>query len=277
MKKSEMELYKPCSLEEIQNVMLKIMIDIDILCKKYGIDYWLSDGSLLGAIRHNGFIPWDDDMDICMTYDSYLKFIKVAEKELSNKYFIQNYNTDEEYDIVGVHTKIRDKNSIFIEEWDKNYFQGAFIDIFIMNQFHSNSIKYKIKKEFYRLIALSLVPISEFDTRFKRIIKRLLRIIFIRFNNRKFIEKADKANQTHNQEGDMFSYNFSTPMGIEYKYQKEDIFPLQRHKFAGYEFLIPNNYDKILKVTYGDYMHLPKEKDRHGHALFYSIERRKSQ
>ena len=259
MKESESKLYSPCTIKEIQRVMLNIMIEIDSLCRRHDIDYWLSDGTLLGAIRHEGFIPWDDDMDISMTYDSYIKFIAVATEEFKDKFFIQNYKTDKNYDIVGVHTKIRDKQSIFIEEWDKTYQQGAFIDIFVMNQFKENNIFYKLKKGYYRLIALSLVPISIHDSKINRILKRILKTIFFSYNNRKFIIKAETANQKHKQVGEMYSYNFSTPMRIKYSYSEEDIFPLKRHSFEGYEFLVPNNYDKVLKTTFGDYMTLPKE------------------
>lgn len=273
MKQQESKNYQACSLNEIQNTMLYMLVDIDRVCRKYGIEYWLSDGTLLGAIRHNGFIPWDDDVDISMTYSSFLKFMQVAPNELGKKYFIQNYETDSEYDIVGVYTKIRDKNSIFIEEWDKEYQQGAFIDIFIMNQFNENDLFYKIKKEYYRILSLSLQPLSVQDSRFKKIIKKILRVVFFYYDNRKMIHKGHKADVKHKQEGTHYSYSFSTPMSVKYRYHKEDIFPLKDHDFEGHMFLVPKNYEKILTTIYANYMEIPSEDKRIGHALFYSLEK----
>ena len=80
--------------KKIQSELLNIMIEIDRVCKILGIKYTLSGGSLLGAIRHKGFIPWDDDMDIAMTRDNYEKFLKYAQRELKDNYFLQTYETD---------------------------------------------------------------------------------------------------------------------------------------------------------------------------------------
>lgn len=197
--------------------------------------------------------------------------MKVAPNELGEKYFIQNYETDDKYDIVGVHTKIRDKHSIFIEEWNKDYHQGAYIDIFIMNQFKNNDIIYKIQKEFYRMQSISLLPISQFDSFSKRNLKKILKIIFLRLDNQKLIRKLEKKDLNHKQEGDMFSYSFSTPMSIKYQFSEKDIFPLQRSEYEGHQFLIPKNSDKILRCLFNDYMKIPDESNRHGHALFFAI------
>ena len=87
---------KTYTVREIQNVILEIVKDIDFFCRENDIDYYLMGGSALGAMRHKGFIPWDDDLDIFMTYENYHKFLELFEEKCDmNKYFLQKENTDE--------------------------------------------------------------------------------------------------------------------------------------------------------------------------------------
>lgn len=271
MKKEDISKLKPCTLEEIQQVMLDMLIDIAKLCDKHNISYWLSDGTLLGAVRHKGFIPWDDDIDIAMPYYDYKKFMEVAITELSPKYFVQNYETDVNYDNVVVLTKIRDKKTIFIEEYDVNYFQGAFIDIFVMNKYKSNDNLYKLKKEFFRLRSASKMNIYEFESFNKRMSKKILGFIFAFLSKKDVIKKGVIADENHKQEGDTYSYSFSTPMSIKYSFHEDDIFPLKKLKFQNHLFSVPNNAEKLLEIYYGNYKELPPEDKRITHSKFYGF------
>ena len=90
------------TLRKQQNKMFEILILIDKLCEKYKINYWLSDGTLLGAVRHGGFIPWDDDLDINMMKSDYLKFIEIAKVELPSNLKIQTHETDKGYVFITI-------------------------------------------------------------------------------------------------------------------------------------------------------------------------------
>lgn len=129
-------------LEHLQSVLLTIVSDIDHLCQKYGIQYYLLGGSAIGAIRHHGFIPWDDDLDIIMDESNYRKFLQIAPQEMdSEKYFIQEGLRDWPLNF----SKVRLKGTFYdeglpIEEKDKDK-QGIFVDIFKMDNVSSNKLR----------------------------------------------------------------------------------------------------------------------------------------
>ena len=112
--------------------MLEILKEIDRICQKHRIDYWLSSGTLLGAVRHGGFIPWDDDLDIEMERKDYLRLLQLLPEELNDAYLLQTHGTDPGF--ISTYAKIRDKYSAITEhEEDINYrYKGIFIDIFQM-------------------------------------------------------------------------------------------------------------------------------------------------
>ena len=119
------------NLRELQHRMLEILKEVDRICRKHNIQYWLSSGTLLGAIRHGGFIPWDDDLDIEMLRQDYLKLMDILPNELSKDMVLQTDMTDQNY--VYLYAKVRDVNSYIKEECILNRkfaYQGAFIDIF---------------------------------------------------------------------------------------------------------------------------------------------------
>ena len=113
MGSNNIEKYKVSQLRKVQIKQLTILKEIDRICKKHNIDYWLDGGTLLGAVRHRGFIPWDDDIDIAMKASDIKQFETIAQKELPTWLFLQNRQTDPycKEDI----TKIRDLNSLYLE------------------------------------------------------------------------------------------------------------------------------------------------------------------
>ena len=94
-----MREYKICDipLSEVQKHLFEILREFHRICKKHNIKYTLEGGTLLGAVKYGGFVPWDDDLDVVMLRDEYEKFLEVCKTELSDKFFIQNYNTEKEF------------------------------------------------------------------------------------------------------------------------------------------------------------------------------------
>ena len=116
------------TLRKVQLVLLDMLKDIDKVCKKHGIQYFLDSGTLIGAIRHKGFIPWDDDLDIGMLREDYEKFNRVAQDELGENYFWQTWETDSDYPIPF--GKVRKRGTLYVEKKSNELKEnGFFIDI----------------------------------------------------------------------------------------------------------------------------------------------------
>lgn len=130
------ERYNPngSTLRRQQLRMFEMLQYIDTVCKNHGIRYWLCSGTLLGAVRHGGFIPWDDDVDIEMLREDYRKFVKVmATEALCGKYVLQNHDTDSNY--FAPYGKLRDLHSYIKEENTNDLYykyKGCYIDVFVL-------------------------------------------------------------------------------------------------------------------------------------------------
>lgn len=241
-------------LRDAQMRMLEILIEVDRVCRKNNIKYWLDSGTLLGAVRHGGFIPWDDDIDICMMESDYKHFLKVAPKDLDkDKYFLHCKYTDKNMALNSA--KVRDRNSLFVEdsetEQEKQH-QGIYIDIFPM---------------------IYLKNINKFSLFMFGIINKTKDLNPYAGNNKhkKLILKYSGCIWLANKLSKIFFSEWKTDLiGYRHLYKKchnlQDIFPLREITFEGYVFLCPNNYDKYLKNIYDDYMHLPPESEREWHA-----------
>lgn len=262
-------------LRDLQLLLLDILIVIDKICKENDINYWLDGGTLLGAIRHNGFIPWDDDIDIVMPRKDYIKFKKIAKNELPSGLILEMFSEKSSLNYSWM--KVRHKYS-FIKESGIERSQshnGIFIDIFPVDIYNKKS-KILKQKNIYNLIHKLIISerqrminpfIKNLHYNKKIIIKRINTILLNNLTKEKLYKKLYlKANKKFNSKddgkiGDIIDYGLEIPMYcLKIKY--EDVFPIKKHLFEGKEFNIPNNYDNYLKKLYGNYyMKLP-EKDK---------------
>ena len=124
-----LEAYQKQALRPCQLKQLAILVEIDRICRKHHIDYWLESGTLLGAVRHGGFIPWDDDIDVGMMLPEVERFKQVAPKELPETMVLQTPETMPEAKEPII--KVRDLNSFFVEPGDRfnaDYPKGLFVD-----------------------------------------------------------------------------------------------------------------------------------------------------
>ncbi len=125
-------------LRKVQLIQLEMTKEVQRICKKHGLRFYLISGTLLGAIRHKGFIPWDDDVDIAMLREDYVKFLELAKTEMDEQYFVQTWYGEDDYPLCI--SKMRKKNTSYVEGIFEhaNFHKGIFIDIFVYDNYPEN-------------------------------------------------------------------------------------------------------------------------------------------
>lgn len=256
--------------KELQKKQLEILDEIKRLCEKHKIKYWLDSGSCLGAVRHKGFIPWDDDIDLGMLRKDYDKFIKICKKELDNKFYLQTTETDNNFALEF--TKIRMNNTLLREKLNegKNIHQGIFIDIFPYdntsnNKFIRNYLQYKtaiLRILVLRKLGYTVKPKSLFQKIFINILTFLSQFINIK-NIRKKLNKIYYKYKT----GEYVAVFVGT--NIKGNVHKASIFKETINvPFEDRMYPIPKKYDEYLTNGYGDYMTPPPKAIREiGHGI----------
>ncbi len=251
--------------------MVKIFIDI---CDKYKLKYFAAGGTLIGAIRHNGFIPWDDDIDLMMPREDYEKFIKVAKEELKKEpYFLQHYSTEKDYP--NGHAQIRNSNTTcFIKEsysdLKKGKNCGIFIDIFPYDVLFDN---YRKRQKYCRKIklfkALSLWRVYTPKSLLRKVIMHLY---FFFHSLQKTILKVDNLSKNipNKEKYNMVALASFMPGYEKNVWAKEWFDQTLYHQFEDIQIAIPLYYDEVLKKEYGDYMTIPEHKGGaiHGQCYF---------
>lgn len=263
------------NIREIQMKILEIMKYIDSLCRGHGIVYYIMGGTALGAVRHGGFIPWDDDLDIFMTPSEYTKFKKIFESENSSQFVLQEWRTTQEY---LEYAKVRMNGTTFIEEAfkdRKDMHQGIYVDIMILHKVPDNRVVQKIiyfESKFVTVYALSQRNWKA-KTKSQKIILNFLKILPCKLIARlcyKHIYKYDNRmtgfkycywiTPAKYKRGLFDPSFFSDPVDI----------PFEDTKLLGSEKI-----KEYLEYRYGNYMELPSEKAQRAavHAMIFDTKR----
>lgn len=255
------------TLRKAQLIMFNMLIEFDAICKKHQLQYWLDSGTLLGAVRHQGFIPWDDDIDLSMPVEDYNKFLDIAKDELSNEIFFQTSQTDTDFKFDYIKLRSNQANIIEFHEKDKqvNYHQGVFVDIFPMlaiRNTEENKKQYKnILKAIRDVSAISLHTPNGIDNPPKRA---------------ELVAALKQKHQGWDIKQTKVIYGGEMP-DVAACFDMDAIFPLKNIEFEGMAFPAPNNSDHYLNAIYHfDYKQLPPENQRiiHAHSIDFIEEGR---
>ena len=260
---------KEISLDERKEIELEILLYVTRLCEKNRIEYSLCGGSLIGAIRHGGFIPWDDDIDIFLTRENYKKLIDLLKDDLHYKLYAPE--TTENY-LYGF-CKLMDKRTVIYSEYDEEIGTpelGVFIDIYPVDLIPENKKEQRSflrKLDFYLhcAYAASNTMYAYGNTKLKHWIKKIVlftkHLICRRKGTRYWMKKTEKIASEY------LGTNAKLRGSVYSRYGSKEILPRKIYEntievsFEGYKIKIIKQYDKFLKRVYGDYMKLPpKEK-----------------
>lgn len=241
--------------------------DVDRVCRENDIQYYLTWGSALGAVRHGGFIPWDDDIDISMTWGNYKKFEKIAQEKLDSKYFYQSKESDEY--CFTAWNKVRVNNTTSMEKHLKHIrcHYGICMDVFPIVGVPNSKIRVLIQR--FLILVYRVLRYERYLTNRKPEGNLLFKVIygvfpkkFKEFLSEKCLNQITKYNPEECNEWVEF-------LSGKYSYMKCDknIFG-NGHEimFEDIKCKIPEKYEEYLTKYYGDYMKLPDEADRVGHG-----------
>ena len=258
--------YDDETLKHLQQVELKILKYFIKICEEHNLTYYIYGGSLLGTIRHGGFIPWDDDIDVIMFRQDFEKLNEIMEKDIDEKYRFINVLNEKTYHYTFGRLML--KNTVFDEWWadQVDFTQNIYIDIFILDNIPNNKFKRFIHKwKSFILNQLTQYSLIKFDnaSKFKKIIQQIVYYLIKIMPISPYTIKKKCVNSfsryEHEDCDEVCDFPAICQMPV---YYKTDWLPPKKAKFEDLEVNIPNNPDKILTRTYGDYMKLPPKDKR---------------
>lgn len=268
-----------------QERLLNILIELKRVSDKYNLRYFLDCGTLLGAIRHKGFIPWDDDIDIGMPLDDYLKLLELAKGGVfKDDFFLSHFDNTDKF--IWEFAKLVDKNTTCIESifefFRSDYKSGIWIDIFpfigcgddINNaKAHLFTLKQYLDKWYSHFWEVDF-DYNGSGARFRRFLYRRVYCFFHLLShtpyNRVWKHKVKSLMKKYSFEDSQFvASSFFIDKSMTCLIRKDMLFPLSKALFQGYKFSIPNDFNKYLTNMYGDYLQIPKQEDRIVHPIAF--------
>jgi len=276
MNDKEFEEYK-VQLRKVQLVQLEILKEIDRVCKKNDIPYHLDSGTLLGAVRHKGFIPWDDDLDIGMTRPNYERFLKVARSELDDRFYCLNWHDYDDYGLAFA--KVKRKNTLYVENLARNSRHSEiYVDVFPYDNFPGTKCA-KVLQGYPLLVLRALIKIKAgilpwAGGGLKKRLKYLPAVALAQvFSSSRMISWYEKIAQKYSDDKKSEWY---FPQGISrygtWILRKEWLDNLSSVSFENETFPAPSDSAAYLTHAYGDYMKLPPEEKRWNRHQILKVE-----
>lgn len=251
------------TVRDLQLVLLQMLKDIDAFCRENSIPFWLNGGSALGAVRHRGFIPWDDDADIAMMRSDYERFVEAMKEKCPEGYVFQCFDTDQRYNVLIPAMKIRRKGT-YIEEVNKlldnrckgyDGCDGVFVDVFVYDYMTPNKFRDLPPRLLNQLLMIPEVFADNvLHINPKRIKKMIMR------NTRRYGHRFEKEKSDY--VGFDLTWVWKNPLH-PFIFRYDDIFPVQYVDFEDTKMPIAHHPHEFLAMGIApDYMKLPPEEKR---------------
>ena len=233
------------TVRDLQMVVLDIMDEVHRVCVKNDIKYALIAGSALGIVNYKGFIPWDDDIDVCIEKKDWARFVDAMKKDLGDKYYFQCFETDKRYNVLIPSMKVRKKGTCIKEV---NYLlknrcksgDGIFVDVVIYDNIADNKWVDEFNRTKVKLLMPIMVLLDNLHFNPKLLKKWVVRIAT------KYGEKHKNSKLTSQTIAIPWEKFLHEPVFL-----KEDVYPFKLYEFEGRQFYSYNNIEKVLKEWYG--------------------------
>lgn len=260
--------------KKAQLLMLKILKEVHRVCVENNIKYFLHFGTLIGAVRHNGFIPWDDDLDIGMLYSEFEKFCEIAREKLGDDFVLQTNRNDSGFPYYFARVILKD--TVFAElnaVKSKRKYNGVWVDVYPLEKVPENS---ELQQKFFDkcrmldyFVRCKHKVISQDKNDKNSFVKKLIVLLVPKFilttcRNRLFKKYRNLKND--------FLISGLWNRSVQLPLSESCYTDLMLHKFENTEVYIPRNYDIVLKRFFGDYMKLPPESERNAHHGIISFD-----
>lgn len=262
-------------IKELQEKILEITLYLDSFCKENGIEYYLMGGSALGALRHKGFIPWDDDLDVFMTYENYIKFIECAKEKLDTEhYYLQEENTQE---WPMFFTKLRMNGTTFIEENTQHnkMHQGVYVDIMCLNNVSSNVIYRYIQYLSALLLTAQTLDMRGYQynhSKLKKVVMFCSRYIVRGKTKKRLLSFVRSLN---NRETELVGHFFGKASFRNTSFPRKWLGKMRYVPFENTFLPVPQCCEEYLTMRYGDWNKMPDEKTKAQypiHALIVDLD-----
>lgn len=257
-------------LKRVQDLSFMILKDFIKICDENNIEYFLDGGTLIGAVRHEGFIPWDDDIDVIMHRDQHDKFIKVMEEKPLDKYDFLCLNVQKDYWRAYSQLSLKGTHTEEFYDYNADFELGLSLDIFVLDNLPCQSLSRKlftIKRKIYKELVwmFEIVYNEAYISKNKERIGKILGVLFkiIGLNSKRLNKFANKL--IYYQSSNSKCLCIISTLYPFRSIPNEWFSDYKIAKFETIEAKIPIGYDEYLTMVYGDYMKLPPEEDRVNH------------
>ena len=254
--------------EQVKCAQLDLVMELDRICRKHNISYFLTGGTLIGAIRHNGFIPWDDDLDVALLRKDYDRLMEVLKTELDPAYYVHDWYTDPASPLPYCKLRIRGTHYTETVSQKAKCDDGIFIDLFPFDPAPGDpAVRRRQARQIYFLRRVLMVRagyVLDKGSTVKRLVYSFLKLFSYCRSMESWKEQFKKVSKMGTEDSGLVISTCGA-----YSYERElkpsDMLDaVTEHIFEGKMLFIPEKYDEFLRSYYGDYMQLPPEEQRVG-------------